>query len=140
VHALESLHAALRPNGLIIDVRPAPVHPTVAFVPREVGGRCLQSVRLGQLDGSFRIGTLATADAALQTLIDAGQLVRDRAETFTFMYHFDSVPSWLTYMAEHWATVEIGEALIAHAQAELAVAPGEVQILRTMHASRLGRV
>jgi hypothetical protein len=42
-------------------------------------------------------------------------------------------------MAEHWVTVDIGEALIARAQQELAAAPGEVQILRTMHASRLRR-
>lgn len=96
-------------------------------------------MRLGQLDDSFRIGTLATADAALQTLIDAGQLVRERAETFTFVYHFDSVPSWLTYMAEHWSSARISDALITRAQQELTAAPGEVQILRTLHASRLRR-
>jgi hypothetical protein len=85
------------------------------------------------------MGTLVTADAALQTLIDTGLLVREHAEAFTFVYHFDDVPSWLAYMAENWATVDIGEAMIARAQAELAAAPGELQILRTMQASRLRR-
>jgi hypothetical protein len=97
-------------------------------------------VPLGHLDDSFRIGTLATADAALQMVIDGGQWVRECAETFTFVYHFDSVTSWLTYMAEHWDTAVVSDALIARAQVELAAAPGEVQILRTMHASRLRRV
>jgi hypothetical protein len=139
VHALESLHAALRPHGLILDVRPAQMHPTVQLLRRDVEGSRLLSVRIGQLDDSFRIGTLATADAALQTLIDAGQLVREHAEAFTFVYHFDGVPSWLTYMAEQWATVNISDALIARAKSELAVAPGELQILRTLQASRLRR-
>ena len=140
MHALESLHAALRPHGLILDVRPAPMHPTVQLVPRDVEGRDLPAVRLGQLDDSFRIGTLATADAALQTLVGAGQLVREQAETFTFVYHFDSVTSWLTYMSEHWDTAGVSDTLIARAQVELAVAPGEVQIQRTMHASRLRHI
>jgi hypothetical protein len=96
-------------------------------------------VPLGHLDDSFRIGTLVTADAALQTLIDGGQLVRESTETFTFVYHFDSVTSWLTYMAEHWSSADVSDTLIASAQAELAAAPGEVQILRTVHASRLRR-
>jgi hypothetical protein len=139
VHALESLHAALRPLGLVLDVRPAPEHPTVAFVPREVGGVQLPAVRLGQLDDTFRIGTQATADAALHALIDAGQMVRERTETFTFVYHFDSITSWLTYLAEHWSTARISDALTAHAQAKLAAASGEVQVLRTMQISRLRR-
>jgi hypothetical protein len=87
-----------------------------------------------------RIGALATADSALQTLIDAEQLVPERAETFTFVYYFDSVETWLTYMAGHWDTAGVSDALIAYARAEVSVAPGEVQILRTMQASRLRRV
>jgi hypothetical protein len=75
----------------------------------------------------------------MQTLIDAGQLVPEREETFKFVYHFDSVTSWLTYMAEHWGTAVVSDALMACAQSEFAAAPGELQILRTIHASRLRR-
>jgi hypothetical protein len=71
VHALKSLHAALRPNGLLLDVRPAPENPVVELV--HGGDSTVDSRRrvlpLGHVDDSYRIGTLATADAALQMVI-----------------------------------------------------------------------
>jgi hypothetical protein len=99
------------------------------------------------VDDSYRIGTQAPADVALQTLIDAGRLVREREETFTFVYHFDGVETWLAYMAEHWSTARLSADLIARAQQ--ALLPGdegragtrrdgdELRILRSIRASRL---
>jgi hypothetical protein len=98
VHALESLHTALRPQGLLLDVRPAPEHPWVEVVCSDAVDGGERVLRPGQLDDSFRLGTLATADAALQTLIEAGRFVREDAETFTCVYHWPSADAWLTYM------------------------------------------
>jgi hypothetical protein len=97
-------------------------------------------VRLGQIDDSYRHGTLASADVGLQTLIEAGRFVRERAETFTFVYHCDSVATWLTYMAEHWSTARISEGMIARAQAEAREEAAEARVLRVMQAARLRRV
>lgn len=141
MHALENIHAALRPRGLLLDVRPAPGHPWIAVHQRgNTGCESERVVRLGQMDDSYRIGTLATADAALHTLVDAGRFVAERAQVFTFVYHFDSVDAWLAYMAEQWTSARISPELIARAEQELSGRTGEVRVLRTMRASRCRRM
>lgn len=136
MHALKTMHTALRPRGLLLDVRPAPRHPWLEVQRGDTGER---GIRLGQIDDSFRIGTLATADAALQTLIDAGWFVRESGETFTFVYQCDSVNTWLAHMAEHWSTARINAELIARAHSELAKGPGALRVLRAIYAARLRR-
>jgi hypothetical protein len=133
VHALETIHTALRPHGLLLDVRPAPRHPVVE------ARRGDAVVPLGHLDDGFRIGTLAVADAALQRLIDAGRFIPEREETFTFVYHCDGVDEWLAYMAEHWSTARVDVDLIARARAALPEGTGELRVLREIRAARLRR-
>jgi hypothetical protein len=140
VHALETVHSALRPQGLLLDVRPGPRHPLVAIQRGTTVDGGERPVRLGKIDDSYRIETLAIADAAVQTMIDAGRFVRERAKSFTFIYHFDSVEAWLAYMAEHWNTAGISAPLIARARNEHAAGAGELRILRSIQASRLRRV
>ena len=134
MHALETMHAALRPDGLLLDVRPALKHPWVE-VQRDGIVR-----RLGQIDDSYRHSTLATSDAALQVLIDAGQFVRERERTFTFVYHCDSVDTWLAYMSEHWSTGRLSDEFIGRARKALPIdTSGELRILREIRAAQLRR-
>jgi hypothetical protein len=152
VHALETIHGALRPQGLLLDVRPALQHPWVVIQRGAAANRSVrigEVARLGQMDDSYRIGTLASADASLQTLIDAGRFVQERAETFPFVYHFDSVETWLAYMAQHWSSALISGEVIDQAREELAREhretgvtgeTGEVLVLRAIRAVRLRRV
>jgi len=153
---------------VLLDVRPAPQHPWVAVGCGSTGckagegsippypdptlshtRRTQRAIRLGQLDDSYRIGTQAIADAALQALIDGRRLVREREETFTLVYHFDSVESWLAYMAEQWSTARLSADLTARARRQLSGEEGqagarrganELRILRSLRASRLRRV
>src|SRR5215472_4071765 len=113
------MYTALRPQGLLLDVRPGPRHPLVAIQRGTTVDGSERLVRLGRMDVSYRIETLAIADAAVQTMIDAGRFVREQVKTFTFVYHFDSVQAWLTYAAEHWSRAHISAPLIARAQDEL---------------------
>ena len=139
--ALETIHHSLRPDGLLLDVRPAPQHPWVVIYRGanhvDQTGRI---VRVGQMDDSYRIETQVVADAAVQTMIAAGRFGRERAETFTVVYHFESVEAWLTYMADHWSSAHISASLIEEARAELAREPGEVRVLRAIRAVRLRAV
>jgi hypothetical protein len=96
-------------------------------------------VRLGQVDDSYRMGTLAIADAALRTVIDAGRFLLEHEETFTFAYHFESVEVWRTYMAEHWSSAYVGAEVIARAQQALSEKTGELRVLREIHVARLKR-
>jgi hypothetical protein len=140
VHALGTLHSALRPRGLLLDVRPAEQHPWVELRRRGAAdhGHCI--VRLGQIDDSYRHRTLTTANAALRTVIDAGQFARICTRTFTFVYHFDSVETWLAYMEEHWYTARLSPELIARAREEPPEDTDEIRVLRVIRAARLLRM
>jgi hypothetical protein len=127
--------AALRPGGALLDIRPAPEHP---WVEVQHGKRV---VRIGQVDDSYRIGTLLIADAAVQAVIDAGRFAPERDVRFTFVYHLNSVDAWLAYMSEHWNSAIITPDLITRAHEVLpSGAEGELRIPRVIRATRLRRM
>lgn len=129
------MYSALRPGGVLLDVRPAPER---AWVEVQRAGTAR---RLGQIDDPSRVKTLAASDAALQVLIDAGRFVREREQTFPFVYHFDSVDAWLAYMAEHWSSARVADELIGRAREALSShTNGELRIVRSIHAARLRRL
>ena len=134
------MHSALRPRGLLLDVRPAPDHPWIAIKRVAATDGSERLIRLGQVDDSYRMGTLAIADAALQTVIAAGRFAPERAETFTFAYHFEGVEAMLAYMAERWSTAQVSDELIARVRGELAREAGETLALRAIRAERLRRL
>lgn len=134
MHTLNTVHAALRTDGLLLDVRPARRHPRVEV---QQGNTLIQ---LGQMDDSYRIGTQVTADAALKALIAAGRFLQERKTRFLFVYHFDTVDAWLGYMAEQWQSANISRTLIARVRDALPQGTeGEVRILRWIQAACLRR-
>jgi hypothetical protein len=133
VRALRASHAALRPDGLLLDMYPAAGHGRVALYTR---GRTL---RIGQLDESAHEPKVANAQAAMRAVIDTGLFAVERETTFEFVYHFDTVDVWLEYMAAHWSAALVAEDLIARARKLLARGGGELRIRREIHAARLRR-
>jgi hypothetical protein len=135
VNALEKMWTVLRPGGLLLDIRPAPQRPWVEVQHGE------SVTTVGQIDDSYRFGTLQVADNAVQTMIDAGRFVRERDVSFTFVYLLDSVDAWLDYMSENWNSATISPDLIARAhQALPAGVEGELRIPRLIRAARLRRI
>jgi hypothetical protein len=125
---------------VLLDVRPVPQHPWVEAQCRDAATGCARVQQLGQVDDSYRHGTLAMPDDALRTVIAAGRFSPERAESFTFIYHFESVASWLVYLAGHWTSATLDPELVTRAHEVLpAGAEGEVRILRVIHAARLRR-
>lgn len=139
MHALESIHTALRPGGLLLDVRPAPQHPQVEIARGSTMGGDTRWTPLGRVDESLRFETLQMADNALQHLIDGGRFIRERAETFIFIYHFDRVETWLAFMSKSWNTGKLSDEVIARASEEQAREPGEIRVLRAINAALLRR-
>jgi hypothetical protein len=127
--------AALRPDGLLLDIRPAPERPWIQIWRGE-------SVTIvGQIDDSYRFGTLKIADAAVQTVAAARRFVSDCDINFTYVYHLESVDAWLEYMGEHWSSAVISADVIARAREALPPGvEGEVRIPRVIRATRLRRV
>ena len=134
MRALRNIHSALRPGGLLLDIHPEPKHPwLVAQVEA-------QTIPIGQLDESFRIGTVRFAQAALQSVIDDGLFVSERETTFVFSYHFANVDAWLGHMAGQWASAGIPADMAERARNLLATGEGEVRIPREIHAARLRKL
>ncbi len=134
MRALRNIYSALRPGGLLLDIQPEPKHP---WLVAQVGA---QTTPLGQLDESFRIGTVRAARAALQRVIDAGLFALERETTFIFTYHFATVEAWLGHMAANWGSAGIPADLVVRAGEMLATGEGALRIPREIHAARLRRL
>jgi hypothetical protein len=127
------IHTALRPGGFLLDIRPERQQPWLEI------GRVEKRTRLGHIDDTYRMSTLAMADAALQTVIDASLFVREEEITFPFIYRCGDVDTWLAYMAENWSSATIDASLIAQAREALSIDDGDLHVLRAIHAARLRR-
>jgi hypothetical protein len=135
VNALKIIRDALRPGGLLLDIRPAPEYPGVEVWRRG------EVIAIGQIDDSYRIGTILATDAAMQRAIDAGWFVREHDRRFTFVYHFDSVDAWLEYMSAGWHSAHIPSETILRAREALSPGlEGELRIPRIIRATRLRRI
>ncbi len=134
MNALNRIYAALRPGGLLLDVHPDATHAPVEVC---IGG---EIVRLGHLDETRHVQDVHVARAARQVAIETQQFVLEREVRFTFVSHFDTVESWLTYMAEHAQKAGIPAELVARARELLPEGrAGEVRIPREIYAARLRR-
>lgn len=129
------MRAALRPGGLLLDLHPDTVHSSVEAY---VGGA---TIPVGQLDETRQIQDVRLARAARQTAIDAGWFALERETRFTYISHFDSVETWLTYMAEHARKAVVPAELVASARELLPTGTaGELRRPRVIYAARLRRL
>ena len=133
MHALEMIHTALRPNSFLLDIRPAQQQPSLEISRAETYSR------LGHIHDTYRMSTLAMADAALQTVIDAGLFEREEDITFPFIYHCGDLDAWLAYMADHWSSATVDATLIERAREALREDACYLCIPRVIHAARLRR-
>jgi hypothetical protein len=128
------MYTALRPGGQLLDLHPDALHAPVEV---RVGDAIAP---LGHLDETLHIQDVHVARATRQVAIDAGQFVLERETRFTFITHFDTVESWLTYMAEHAKKAVIPAELVARARELLPPGTaGEVRIPRQIYGARLRR-
>src|SRR5262245_5691421 len=104
------MHSALRPGGRLLDLHPDALHSPVEAC---VGDAIMP---LGHLDETRHIHDVHVARAARQAATDAGLFVLEREVRFTFVTHYDTVESWLTYMAEHVQKAVIPTELVARAR------------------------
>ena len=95
-------------------------------------------VTAGPLNDPILTDNVRAAEAVLTSLVEAGYFVPERAATFEFLYHFDSIDAWLAYRAENWVDAEIDAAVVERARAML-VSGGEFRIRQGLRATRLRR-
>ncbi len=110
VHALKEIRELLKPNGLLIDIRP--------------NGELVEFIRPLD-DGEHFIGYLQETDdyieyrqaaAAIQEVVAAGQFRIKKTREFTFQTHADSFTELQTFLDETWSDALITEDVIAEAK------------------------
>lgn len=154
--ALITTSTALRPAGLVLDVRPEPeaslieIHLLDAFDAGDSGGK--RVVSIGLLEEPAHIARVAVAEAAVHAVVRSQLFAREQERRFEVRYHFASVERWLCYMAEHWRDACVTPELITRARAilephaeagaghDVTQSPGELVIRRKLYAQRLRRL
>jgi SAM-dependent methyltransferase len=96
VHALEKIHQVLKPGGILLDIHPTNEPAAIAVRLRE------QIVPAGWVNESDDYVEYEWADEALQRAVSGGQFALERAGTFNFTWHADSMKDLRAYLAEEW--------------------------------------
>jgi hypothetical protein len=119
VHALETIHTVLEPNGCLIDI-----HPNGPPMPIEA---CLtgQFHRLGYLQETDDFIEYGQASAALVEVIQRGLFVVEGQGRFIFITRAGSVDELHTFLTENW-TDSIFPAEVELRARELSLSTGQI--------------
>jgi hypothetical protein len=96
VHALEKIQQLLKPDGILLDIHPTNEMAALAVRLRE------QLIPAGWVNESDDYVEYEWADEALQQMIDLEHFKLERAGTFEFVWHADSMTALRAYLAEEW--------------------------------------
>ena len=102
VHALEEIRRTLKPNGILIDLRPVEdnwlVEINASTGTTQVAGR-LNDMPMG----------LADDEAAFKAMREAESrswFIKEKEEEFAFFYYWDTPSEMKTFMEEEWEDFE----------------------------------
>jgi len=127
VHALEQIWEALRPGGLLIDVRPVSARwPLEILAPSRV-------IRAGRIDDSPNAVDDHAADAAIRTAVRRRFFRPTARATFPFDYIWDSVAEMSEYVTANWeGCAVLRSGLLARAYSQERGTHGEKHVRITM--------
>lgn len=97
VHALNEIRRTLKPNGILIDLRPVEDNWTVeihAATGTQIAGR-LEDMPLGLADD-------AAAFAAMRDVESRGWYVREQEQEFAFFYYWNTPSEMKEWIDEEW--------------------------------------
>ena len=135
VHALQEIHRALVPRGVLIDLRPLSNNWPLEVI---VDG---QASFAGPVDDSPAIPDDEAANSALAQIGRDGWFIREREGTFDFLWYWDSLaemesgfasdPSWVGFVSLPAETAARAQALSASVRHE-----ARVRLRLHMHIAR----
>ena len=132
VHALEKIHSLLKLDGQLIDIHPTPEPATIVV---RVGERFTPA---GWLDEVTDYVEYEWADDALGTMADTGLFALEQRGAFEFVWHAESVPDLLAYLAEDWQDARL-DAVTAMRIEEMLKTPEPDQEILVKEAIRIAR-
>ena len=96
VHALEKIQQLLKTDGILLDIHPTNEPAVITVRLHE------QFIPAGWVNESDDYVEYEWADEALQHMIDSERFTLERAGTFEFVWHADSMNDLRAYLAEEW--------------------------------------
>ncbi len=122
VHALQEIRDLLKPNGVLIDIRPN--GELVEFIRPHGDGELF----IGHLQETDNYIEYRQAEAAVQEVVAEGLFHFQKRGEFTFQVHADSFSALKSFLDENWSDALITEDVIAEAK-RLDIAFGEGKAL-----------
>ena len=118
----------------MLDIQPEPDHE---WVEVQVGNKY---VPIGRLDKSSFITDIKAARNVLASLIEAGYFVIEDEVKFEFIYYFDSVENWLSYIGEHRRRSVLDPDIVARSRGLMSQGGSGLRMRESSRAARLRRV
>lgn len=101
VHALSEIHRTLKPNGILLDLRPLEDSWSVEIISSagwQVSGR-LSDMPIGVADD-------AAANQAMREVRSRGWFIPKKIEEFPFFYYWDTPSEMKEFMESEWEGFE----------------------------------
>lgn len=101
VHALDEIHRTLKPNGILIDLRPVEENWQVevtASTGYQLAGRLTdQPIGLADDEAAFK---------AMREVESRGWFIKEKEKEFAFFYYWDTPSEMKAFMEEQWTDFE----------------------------------
>jgi hypothetical protein len=118
----------------LLDIHPQPRNSVIEFLTS--GGL----VRIGRLNEPNFFSTIRSVRKILSSAVADGLFVSEEQTEFEFLYHFDTVDEWVTYLEEEYSSdLDSNQGLIRRARRVLSGREGEVLMRECVRAVRLRR-
>jgi SAM-dependent methyltransferase len=101
VHALDEIRRTLKPNGILIDLRPVEDHWLVEVASQnevQVAGQ-LTDMPIGKENDE-------AAFSAMHEVESRGWFIKEREENFAFFYYWDTPSEMKEFMDDEWEDFE----------------------------------
>jgi hypothetical protein len=122
VHALGEAHRVLKPDGILVDLRPAMVHPRVGVVYNRV------YTQLGSLRATF--GFDRAANRAVAYSLTAGLFKTGRRMYFNCKFVIDTIDEFRTWVDDFIGPTDLAarDRLFEEIERAIKISPGKTKI------------
>ncbi len=115
VHALETIHTLLKPDGCLLDLRPLGLPAELSALT----GSGWQA--LGRIQETDDFVEYRQAAEAVAQVLDRGLFVLEQKGQYDYLIYADSLDELGAYLAEEWKDAAIPPQVLAQAEALQAV-------------------